>query len=75
MNKPGYKTSEFWLSVVAAIVGLLMASGVVGEGSMWAQALGMVSTALAAAGYATSRGITKGSEAKAEAIKRLPEKP
>lgn len=75
MGRPGWKTTEFWLSALASIVGLLMASGIVGDGSIVAQALGMIATALASAGYAGSRGLTKGSEAKANAIRSLPEKP
>ena len=27
--KPGYKTTEFWLSAAAALIGLLFASGVI----------------------------------------------
>lgn len=57
--KPGYKTTEFWLSTVAVIVGLVMASGAIVEGSQAAQIAGFIASALAAMGYSYSRGNTK----------------
>lgn len=57
--KPGWKTTEFWLTVAAQVVGMLLASGVVHDGSGFAQALGVAATALAAAGYSVSRGKVK----------------
>ena len=58
-TKPGYKTTEFWFSVVAAIVGLLFAAGVVPTGSTFEQVLSLVATILAALGYTVSRAIAK----------------
>lgn len=57
--KPGYKTTEFWLTVVAGLVGFAYASGAVGESTTLYQALGVVSTVLGALGYTISRGIAK----------------
>jgi len=57
--KPGYKTTEFWLTAIASIVGILFASGVVGEGTMLYQALGVGATILSTLGYQVSRGIAK----------------
>lgn len=58
--KPGWQTSEFWLSALAAIVGLLLASGLVPEGGLGARIVGAIMTALGAMGYSVSRGIAKG---------------
>lgn len=57
--KPGYKSSEFYLSAAAFILGALMASGVIAEGSAVAQAIGIAASALAAMGYSWSRGAAK----------------
>ncbi len=59
--KPGWKTTEFWMSVTAAIVGLLSASGGVGDESIVMKVAGMAGAALVAMGYAHSRGKAKGS--------------
>lgn len=56
--KPGWKTSEFYLTVAASIVGLLLASGAFIEGPV-AQALGVAATTLSALGYTVSRGQAK----------------
>lgn len=53
--KPGYKTTEFWLSAVAVLLGLAMASGLIPSGSAWDQAVGLVVSALAAMGYTGAR--------------------
>lgn len=55
----GIKTSEFWFSVVAAIAGLLYASGVIAPESGGDKILGLVATILSAMGYTISRGIAK----------------
>ncbi len=57
--KPGYKTTEFWLSLAATLVSTLYASGTIGDGSTWGKALALVATALTAAGYSVSRGKAK----------------
>ena len=54
-TKKGYKTSEFWLSSAALVIGAFLASGAVAD-SHWAVKLaGVVMSALAAAGYTYSR--------------------
>lgn len=61
--KPGYKTTEFWMTALAAMVGLLMTSGLFLGDSVWTKGLGLVAAGLASAGYAVSRGMAKrGSE-------------
>jgi hypothetical protein len=66
--KPGYKTTEFWLSVAAIVISAFLASGVVAEGSAVAQALGLALGALSAAGYSVGRSIVKSGDAKASAL-------
>jgi len=53
--KAGWKTTEFWLSLAAAVVGVLAHYGVVPEGSSW-------EVVLAALGYTVSRAIVKAKE-------------
>jgi len=50
--RTGWKTTEFWLSLAAAVVGVLASYGVIPEGSAW-------ETVLAALGYTVSRTIVK----------------
>ena len=57
--KPGWKTTEFWLTVAAAAVGFLYASGAIGDGTQADKVLGIVSGALSALGYSVSRGLAK----------------
>lgn len=57
--KSGYKTTEFWFTTLAQLIGILFASGVVGEGTLLAQALGIATTVLSTIGYQVSRGIAK----------------
>ena len=63
-TKPGYKTTEFWLSLVAMLLGVLMSSGVmdsVPETSIWSKIVGGAIAALAALGYTASRAKAKAS--------------
>jgi len=53
--KDGYKTTEFWLTAVATLLGLLMASGVVESGTQWDKAIGAGITLLSALGYQVTR--------------------
>lgn len=57
--KAGWKTSEFWLSLVAMLMGVLLTSGVIPETGVWSQVAGIVCTILAAFGYSVSRGVAK----------------
>lgn len=58
-SKPGYKTTEFWLTVVATAVGFALTSGLIGEGSQVEKLLGMAAQVLSTMGYSVSRGIAK----------------
>lgn len=59
MDKPGYKTSEFWISTLAVLVGVLFASGAFGEQSMVYRVLEVLASILAAMGYTVVRGSLK----------------
>jgi len=64
-TKPGYKTTEFWLSFVATIMGFVLASGVmdnVAEDGLASKIVGGIVAVLAALGYSASRAKVKGSE-------------
>jgi len=57
--KPGIKTSEFWLTLFAQVLGALLASGVIAPESNWAKVAGAVLMGLTALGYGISRGMAK----------------
>jgi hypothetical protein len=57
--KPGYKTTEFWLTLATTAVGALLASGVIEAGSAWDKAIGVVVSVLGALGYTVARGMAK----------------
>lgn len=60
--KPGYKTSEFWMSLAAVLIGAVMASGVLDslpQDNPWVRVLGIVASILGALGYQVSRTMTK----------------
>ena len=54
-TKPGYKTTEFWMSLIAVAIGAVQASGMVPMEGPWGQILGMVTAALVALGYTGAR--------------------
>jgi hypothetical protein len=66
--KPGYKTTEFWLSLFAILLGAVVAAGVVPATGPVAQAVALVTALLSAAGYTVARSFTKSTEAKSSAI-------
>ena len=58
-TKPGIKTTEFWFSTIAAVLGILFASGAIAEGSSLDKIMGMAATVMAGLGYTVSRGLAK----------------
>lgn len=52
---PGYKTTEFWLSLLVVLLGAVAASGVLPQGGMAAQVVGGIMAILASMGYTASR--------------------
>jgi len=66
-SKPGFKTSEWWLSLAALITSALLSSGLVSN-SLALQCIGGVATLLTALGYQVSRSFVKTSEKRSEAL-------
>ncbi len=62
-KKPGYKTTEFWMSTVVTLIGLIVASGAIETTSTWGQVLAYAMSTLATLGYTASRGRVKAAEA------------
>jgi len=61
-TKPGYKTTEFWLSLCATLLGFLLASGAMdaAPADSWiAKLVGGVVAVLATLGYSASRAKVK----------------
>jgi len=58
-EKPGYKTSEFWLTIAVAAIGFLIASGALGEEHFVMKAAAMALATLKALGYTASRANIK----------------
>lgn len=59
MTKPGYKTTEFWLTVAANVAGLAVASGAFPEDSPAFKLCGLGLMLLASMGYQVSRASVK----------------
>jgi len=57
--KPGWKTTEFWLSLLAVAVTVLMSSDVLPEDSSAVKIASSVSAMLAALGYTVVRSAIK----------------
>ena len=58
-TKPGYKTTEFWLSFVAMVVGAAFASGIFPSESAGEKVLGLAALVLTSLGYTVSRTMVK----------------
>ena len=67
--KPGWKTSEFWLTKLAMVLGAAMViAPLFLPGDHWAiQVAGAILAALSSHGYSSSRGKVKAAEAFAKA--------
>ena len=64
MDKPGYKTSELWLAVTTAIIGVLIAYGILShdEAEAWGQlaaAIIPLALAIVSASYSRARSEVK----------------
>ena len=74
--RPGYKTTEFWLSLAAILVAALSAADIFEMDSAWAKVLAFAGSTLVALGYDAARAFVKVAEAKAaaevEAARALP---
>lgn len=58
-QKPGWKTTEFWLALIAVIAGALPSSGLFATDSTALKVCGLVVSVLAALGYGAMRGSIK----------------
>jgi|TARA_R100000656_G_scaffold9416_4_gene10291 drug/metabolite transporter (DMT)-like permease len=71
MKKTGIKSTEFWISIVGMLGGVILASM---EGSQWTQVIGAILAAVCGGSYTMGRSLVKSNEAKAgiigEAIKK-----
>lgn len=56
--KAGFKTTEFWMSAVAALLSFLMAQGIV-TGEQVENIFAILAPVIASAGYSVSRGLAK----------------
>ena len=54
-TKPGYKTTEFWLSLLGSVLGAIMASDVFDENSKIVQLIGAGLMLLSTMGYTVGR--------------------
>jgi|TARA_Y100000114_G_C11705058_1_gene300495 hypothetical protein len=54
-QKPGYKTTEFWLALSAVLLGAVLGSGAVPSEGPWVQVVALMETALVAMGYTGAR--------------------
>jgi len=61
MQSKGIKSTEFWLTVVTSVVGLLIMTGVVDPDGSSAtdQIAGVIVATLSSMGYSISRGLAK----------------
>lgn len=60
MTTPGWKTSEFYLKLLATLLTALFASGVIPTSGVISQVVAIVATMLGAIGYTVSRTQLKG---------------
>lgn len=61
--KSGIRTTEFWLSLIAIIIGALPSSGLLPDVGPWVQPVGLVTVVLGALGYTASRARLKSATA------------
>lgn len=56
---PGYKTTEFWLTLLANLMSALVLCGVVADGTPWAKVVAVITMMLASLGYTAARATVK----------------
>jgi len=59
-SKPGWKQTEFWLSLAAVVMSTLMASGALGVDGTAAKIIGAISGVLALMGYGRAQSMSSG---------------
>jgi len=65
MAKTGIKSTEFWVSIVGMLGGVILASM---EGNQWTQVIGAILAAVCGSSYTMGRSLVKSNEAKADVI-------
>ena len=73
--KPGIKTTEFWLSFLAATLSFALASDVLPSSGPWMDVVSFAAGILATMGYTVSRAVVKSAEARASALRLLADAP
>ena len=68
-ERPGWQTSEFWLTLVAVILTAILSSGAIDDVPTVAKVIAAIVAALAALGYTGGRAVLKGLKINAE-VKR-----
>ena len=63
-TKPGYKTTEFWLSLLGTLLGAVMASDILDADSIIVQVIGACLLVLTTMGYTAGRAKVKNAESK-----------
>lgn len=56
MIKPGIKSTEFWVALTVALMGVLAAAF---SEETWARIVGIIAAALTSVGYSVSRAVVK----------------
>lgn len=70
MGTKGYKSTEFWLTLLAVVLNAIVASGALEVGSLWEKVILMGVTTLGALGYTAGRTLFKSTKLKADAVSR-----
>jgi hypothetical protein len=73
-NRPGYKTTEFWLTLVCLVFSVILGAGLIEEASQTARLLSAAVSALTVLGYSHSRGTVKSASLGLEAFKLIEKK-
>lgn len=65
---PGYKTTEFWVTLLGTVITFIASQNLASEGSIWATVTTAALAVLAALGYTASRAVTKRERIRAAAL-------
>lgn len=57
--KPGYKTSEFWITILLFVLSAVWGSGLIGAGTTTDHVFAFIAATAGQLGYTLSRGIAK----------------
>lgn len=61
-TKPAWLTTEFWLTILAGLVGLIQTSGVIVSGTVVEKLIGVLVTLLGLLGYQVGHGLATGNQ-------------